>query len=458
MRLTRRQFTLGASAAAQPTRKPPSILFIQADDLRFDDMSSIGNTVLKTPNLDRIAAGGVRFENAFVTTAICCCSRACVLTGQNMRRHGIEDFAKPLSAAQMAKTYPVLLRNAGYRTAFLGKFAIGAPNPGILNLSLPKDQFDFWYGFPQSINFKQTVNGKDRHLTPLMTEKAIEFLRSVPSDQPFAMSLNFKEPHGPFNYFDPGRPSRYKDAAIPAPSTHTKEDFEALPEFLRRSLNGNKDGQWPAGAEEKRVADTRIDYHLVAGVDEAVGKIMAVLAELDRDRETVVIFTSDNGSMRGAHGLTGKWIMFEESIRVPLVIRDPRLPASRRGTVRKEMALNIDLAPTILSLAGVPADPGMQGRDLSPLLADRKRPWRSDWYYEHTYNTPPARLPIPRTEGVRGERWKYVRYPGTKPVYEQLFDLAADPVERNNLAEKPEHRSLLSRLRRRCDELRRAAA
>lgn len=460
MSISRREFAklVAAGGAAQAAARRPNIVFILADDLRFDDLSAVGNTVLRTPNLDRLAKDGIRFENAFVTTAICCCSRASVLTGQHMRRHGVEDFKRPLSAAQMEKTYPVMLRKAGYRTAFLGKFAVGQPTAENRELALPKHQFDFWYGFPQSIDFRQEIDGQVRHLTPVMTEKAISFLQSTPADQPFLLSLNFKEPHGPFNYFDPDRPSQYKDVPIPAPATHTRADFEAEPEFLRRSLNGNKDGQWPADAEEKRLEETRISYHLVAGIDEAVGKVMATLRELNRDGETIVIFTSDNGSFRGAHGFTGKWIMYEESIRVPLIIRDPRMPAKLRGTLCKEMALNIDMAPTMLAMAGVTADPGMQGLDLTPIVAGRKMSTRQEWFYEHTYNTDAPRLPIARSEGVRGTRWKYIRYPETKPVFEQLFDLAADPVERHNLAGKAEHRSMLARMRRRCDELKRASA
>lgn len=462
MPLSRRQFPAAAAATAsavlRSAPRAPSIVFIQADDLRYDDLSVIGNPVLRTPNLDQLAAAGTRFENAFVTTAICCSSRASVLTGQHMRRHGIEDFERPLSAAQMEKTYPVLLRRAGYRTAFLGKFAIGAPKPEIEKLSLPAHQFDYWFGFPQSINFRQEADGKVRHLTPLMTENAIGFLRSTPRGQPFCLSLNFKEPHGPFNYFDPDRPNRYTNSAIPAPATHTRADFESQPEFLRRSLNGNKDGAWPANADQQRVAETRTSYHLVAGVDEAVGRVMAALRELDRDGDTMVIFTSDNGSFRGAHGFSGKWLMYDESIRVPLIVRDPRAPARLRGSVRPEMALNIDLAPAMLSLAGLPAGPGMQGRDLTPLLAGRNVPWREDWFYEHTYNTRPPRLPIARTEGVRTTRWKYTRYPDAEPAYEQLFDLASDPVERHNLAGQPGHQRTLTALRRRCDELKKDAA
>jgi arylsulfatase A-like enzyme len=464
MNLSRREFCQAGAAAGMATPataaagQRPNILFIQADDLRFDDLSCIGNPVIRTPNLDKLAEEGTRFRNAFVTTAICCCSRACVLTGQHMRRNGIEDFERPLLASQFAETYPALLRKAGYRTAFLGKYAIGTPKPELRELSLPSHQFDHWLGFPQSIDFRQVVDGKVRHLTPLMTESAIGFLRSTPASQPFCMSLNFKEPHGPWNYFDPDRPNRYKDVPVPAPETHTRADFDSQPEFLRKSLNGYASGQWPADAEQKRLETTRTCYHLVAGVDEAVGKVMAALRELGRDGNTVVLFTSDNGSFQGAHGFYGKWIMYEESIRVPLIIRDPRLPANLRGKLRDEMALNIDLAPTMLALAGVTAPDRMQGASLKPLVEGRTVNWREDWFYEHTYDTFPNRLPIPWTEGVRTTRWKYTRYPGITPVYEQLFDLEADPIERYDLAKKPEHQTRLAALRARCVELGRGAA
>lgn len=454
---TRRHF-LGAAAscggalAAQARR--PNILFIQTDDQRFDDLGCYGNPVIQTPHLDQLARDGVRFRNHFVTTAICCCSRASVLTGQHMQRHGIRDFATPLSAAQFKESYPAILRRNGYRTAYLGKYAIGNPTADIASLSLPAAEFDYWLGFPQSINFKQSVDGKVRHLTPLMTEKAVSFIESTPANQPFCMSLNFKEPHGPWNYFDPDRPSRYEQSSVKPPSSYTREAFEALPEFLRKSLNGNESGKWPDDPAKKFLDDVRTCYHLVSGVDTAVGQVMAALRKSNRDGDTVVIFTSDNGSMRGAHGLWGKWIPYEESIRVPLIIRDPRRASGVRGSTRDQMTLNIDIAPTILGLAGVPSSPGMQGRSLEPVLRDAKSPSREEWFYEHTYETPPARLPIPPSEAVRTPQWKYARYTTQKPVYEQLFDLKADPTERRNLAGDAAHQSTLAKLRSRCDTLR----
>lgn len=435
--------------AAERTR--PNILFMLTDDQRYDDLGCMGNSIIQTPNLDKLAAEGVIFENTFVTTAICCTSRASILTGQHMRRHGIYDFATPLSSAAMDNTYPVLLRKSGYRTGFLGKMAIGATSKEIRHLSLPADKFDFWFGFPQSINFRQVVDGEERFLTTLLADKAIEFLKTNPADKPFCLSISFKTPHGPWNYFDPHAPDPYEQTEIPPPASYTQEDYEAQPEFLRESLNGS--GPWPANPREKFLNNARTCYRLITGMDAAVGRIMATLRELDLDDNTVVIFTSDHGSLRGTHGLFGKWIMYEESIRAPLIVRDPRLPAPLRGTRRSQMVLNIDLAPTMLAIGGLDIPAEMQGQDIGPLLRNERVAWRSEWFYEHTYNTRPPRRPIAKSEGVRTERWKYIRYTDYDPPYEQLFDLQQDPGEHHNLAGKSEFADVLTDMRARRERL-----
>ncbi len=183
---------------------------------------------------------------------------------------------------------------------------------------------------------------------------------------------------------------------------------------------------------------------------------MAALRRLNLDGNTVVIFTSDNGSLRGAHGLWGKWIPYEESIRVPPIVRDPRAPVASRGGTRDQMTLNTDIAPTILGLAGLPPAEAMQGRGLGPILQDGKIAGRDDWYYEHTYNPNPPRLPIAPSEAVRTRQWKYARYTKETPAFEQLFDLEKDPGERHNLAGHSAHQLTLAKLRTRCAALRAA--
>lgn len=437
--------------AAEASRRP-NILFFLLDDQPQVGLGASGNPHIKTPHMDQLAAEGMLFTNSFATTAICCSNRACILTGQHMRRHGIEDFQKPLSAEAFSETYPVLLRKAGYRTGYLGKFAVGWPRPEIKHLSLPADQFDFWYGFDQMIDFRQMVDGQPRYLTTLMTEKAREFLRTNPPDQPFCLTVAIKEPHGPWNFFDPDQPNIYEGVTIPPPGNMTPEAFQALPDFIRDSLSGAMNRRWTEKPETYQEW-MRTFYRLVTRADTAIGEIMAALRESGLDENTVVICTSDNGEMQGAHGLTGKWLMYEESIRVPLIIRDGRLPAELRGRRCDQMALGIDLAPTMLALAGVAIPERMQGNDLGPLVRGEPVEWRSDWYYEHTYAHPPQHK-IPRCEGVRTSDWKYVRYTDFNPAREQLFNLAADPHEEKDLAGDPSAGDMLVRLRQRCSEYR----
>ncbi|MBP7142317.1 MAG: sulfatase-like hydrolase/transferase [Opitutaceae bacterium] len=423
----------------------PNIVFFLTDDQPYSGLSATGGLGTQTPAIDRLAAEGVLFENAFATTAICCCSRASILTGQYMRRHGIEDFQKPLSDAQLALTFPVLLREHGYRTAFLGKFAVGSPEIDERR-ALPAHLFDLWYGFPQSVSFRQTEGGRTRYLTTLMTEKAVEFMDATPRDQPFCLIMALKEPHGPLDYQDPEFTPPAEAGPITRPSTLTHAAFDHLPAVVRESLAASPRLIDSSTAFESYV---RLRNAYIARADLAVAQVRAALAARGLDRNTVVIFASDHGVFMGAHGLNGKWLMYEESIRLPLIISDPRLPVSTRGR-RTAMALNIDLAPTFLAIAGVPIPTSMQGGDLQPLLRDPAARIHTDWFYEHVF-TDSGRRPIPKVEGVRTERWKYIRYPGTHPLVEELFDLAVDPHEESNLAGLPDQRAMLGDLRTRCD-------
>lgn len=364
-----------------------------------------------------------------------------------MYQHGIADFRTPLAADAFDRTYPVLLRKAGYRTGYLGKYAVGNPGMGDHALSLPESKFDFWYGFPQNINFRQTVGGNARHLTQLMTDKAIEFLEAA-NDQPFCLTVAFKEPHGPFNYFDPNAPNEYEGVELLPSPTFSQQDFDAQPEFIRGSLNGDGGRRWLRNSEAYQ-KDLRTFYRTVTRADAAVGDILSALERLGLDDNTVVIFSSDHGSLLGDHGLSGKWLMYENSIRVPMIVYDPRA-AREEGHRRDEIVLSIDLAPTMLDLAGLEIPESMQGVSLVPLFKPQPTSWRSHFYYQHTYNTDPPRSPIAVTEGVRTDRWKYIRYPEVEPVFEQLFDLKTDPLERTNLVAQPEQAARLLELRTLC--------
>jgi len=461
MKRTRRDFlkTIGVAGVAAiasrasmgAVKKRPNILFMFADDQAQNCLGYAGNPIIQTPNLDRLAEDGVYFENAFVTTAICCSSRASILTGQYTRRHGITDFRKPLSEEAFANTYPALLRKAGYRTGYLGKFAVGWPDEGIKHLSLPADKFDYWYGFPQMIDFEQKIDGQSHYLTDVITEKAIEFLQTNPPDQPFCLTIAFKEPHELHNYFDPDFPDLYKGVNIPPAKTMTRDAYNKVPEFIRNSLNITGDSADLLGNPQDYQKSLRTVYSLISRMDMAVGIIMSGLGALGLDDNTIVIWASDNGRFLGEHGLEGKWLMYEESIRIPLIIRDPRQDFSLRGRRVRQMALNIDLAPTMLGFAGVSIPKQMQGENLAGIVAGSNRILRQDWYYEHFYDHNGKIRP---SEGVRTDEWKYIRYPKENPPFEQLFHLLEDPYELDNLAQNADYGTILTRLRNRCDAYR----
>lgn len=441
---------LPSGRAAETQR--PNIVFLLSDDQPLRAMSHL-DPWFHTPNIDRLAEDGIEFKNGFVDCSVCCVSRASILTGQHNIRHRIHSFDDPLSKDQLEQSFPVLLRRAGYRTALLGKYAIGHTRSAPAELCLPADQFDLWYGFQQGPSYSQTVDGKERYLTSVMEEKAIQFMRETPDDQPFMVYMCLPEPHGqggkggPWNFRDPQFELAPPTAPATEPETMTKDAYSRLPEAIKNSTNGTA-----LGAHRKKYPQymaTVRDY--VARTDLAVGRIRNALKEIGRDENTVIIFTSDHGSMWGAHGITGKWNMYEESIRVPMIIYDPRLPDSAVG-IRDQMALTIDLTATIMDLAGVPALQ-MQGISLLPVLSDPNTKGREDWYFHHDVRSAKKGKPLPRSEGVRTESWKYIHYIGTDPVQEELFDLETDPKEKSNLVGKPEHAAMLYQLRDRCAEL-----
>jgi arylsulfatase A-like enzyme len=202
---------------------------------------------------------------------------------------------------------------------------------------------------------------------------------------------------------------------------------------------------WRFDNEAKRRSMTRGYYRMISGVDRVVGRVLDELRRLRLDGDTIVLFTSDNGYFLGERGFAGKWLIHEESIRVPLIVRDPRAAAERRGVTAGPMVLNIDLAPTILELAGVAVPDTYQGRSLTGWLSGDVPAWRHDFLYEHLFDHPK----IPKSTGVRTEHWTYVRYFEQEPPFEELYDLRADPGQVNNLAGDSEHGAVLRRLRAR---------
>lgn len=431
----------------------PNILFILTDDLRWNALGCMGNTQVLTPHIDRLAQQGVLFKNHFVTTSICCCSRASILTGQYVRRHGIGDFSKPFTGEQWAETYPALLRQAGYRTGFIGKFGVGNDRA----IHAMSRQFDYWRGLPgQGGNYFIEPGDPSRtHASARFGTQALEFLDGQPGDQPFCLSISFTAPHArdqqPREFTPDDRDEAlYADITIPQPATARDSYFERLPKSVQTS-EARKRWHGRFDTAEKFQSSTKDYYRLISGIDREVGRIMAELATRGLANNTVVIFTSDNGFALGDRGLADKWFMYEESLRVPLILYDPRQPGEQRGRTENAMTLNIDFAPTLLEFAGLTPPAGMQGCSLIPLMVNaHPANWRTEFFYEHHFG-PEI---IPPSEGVRTDRWSYIRWVNEKPPLEELYDLRADPLQAHNLTNGPAHAATLAQLRTRWEKYR----
>lgn len=420
--------------------KRPNIIFVLTDDQRFDALGAAGNTIIKTPNLDKLAKKGLLFANAYVTTSICCVSRASILSGQYESRHGINDFSTDFSPLALQNTYPQLLKKSGYKIGFVGKYGVGE-NP-------PSEDFDYWScnkkGQPPYIY--RNAQGKPVHHTDSVSHDIEIFLNRFADKGPFCLSVGFKAPHEldgkPPRYITQARfDNLYRDVTIPVPETADPKYWASFPDFFRTDVNVGRDRwNWFFSTPEKYQESVKDYYRLVTGVDEAVGKMMAQLKSLGIDKNTVIIFMGDNGFYLGEHGLEGKWYGHEESIRVPLIVYDPH--SKNNGRKVEDMVLNIDIAPTILSLAGATVPSNMQGR---PLLGrfDNGKPKRTDFFYEHTYNKSPK---IPRVEGVVGKEFKYMNF--IEHGYEELYDTKKDPKETKNLAGEKRYAAKLDEMRK----------
>ncbi|MEW4454244.1 sulfatase [Bremerella sp. JC817] len=422
----------------------PNLIFLLTDDQRFDALGCMGNPVIKTPNIDRLAQEGVVFDNAFATTAICATSRASFLTGQYARRHGVVDFKTVLTPEAFSETFPALLRKAGYRTAFIGKWGVGN--------NLPADQYDYWKGFAGQ--GKYFVDGQP-HMTRRLENQTLEFLDTCQPDEPFCLQVSFKAAHcqdGPGWQFQhaPEYADYYAEDGITPASTANEVGYQKLPSQLQGGESRVRWGRRFDGDEmyQKNVKDY---YRLLTGVDDFVGAMTKKLAEKKLADNTVIVYTSDHGFFLGEHGLAGKWLMYEPSIRIPMIIYDPRLPKADRGQRCDDIVLSIDVAPTLLTLAHVPVPSSMQGSSLTPFLTGQHpADWRTEFLYEHLF----PHATIPQSEGVRSEDWKYISYEKTQPKLEQLFDLKNDPQEENNLIDDPKFAKQRDAMRARLDQMR----
>jgi arylsulfatase A-like enzyme len=436
---------IGSAADHTPPtdREPLNIVLLYADDWRHDTLGVAGHPVVETPALDSLSQESIRFTNSYVTTSICDVSRASLLTGQWMSRHGGKDFERfktPLEA-----TFPSILRENGYHVGYVGKWHNG---------EFPAELFDYgtaYYGH----HWFETDDGEQIHVTERNEEDALEFLRTRPDGKPFCLIVSFFAPHAEDAHPDqflpqPESMTLYEGVSVPVPENATEDSWRRLPDFFDENNEGRNRWHWRFDEPEKYQRMMKNYYRLISEVDAVSGRILRELEKRDLLDQTLVIFTTDNGYFHGEHGLADKWYPYEESIRVPLILRDPRVENGQRGSLVEAITLNVDLAPTILAAAGLEAPEGMQGRNLTPLYSADKNPaWREDFFYEHPTILNPSF--IPASQALVRKDWKYIYWP--EHNVEQLFDLSNDPREENDLASSPHDTQKLREMRQRFETL-----
>lgn len=431
--LQTRVTVLNAAPAGAPARRP-NIIVMVTDDQRYDALGVVQRELgerarfpfFETPHLDRLAAGGARFRNAFVTHSLCSPSRASVLTGLQTSGHGIRDNRTPFRSLE---TWAAALGAAGYRTGYFGKWHMGRQEdrPGFADVFTFVDQGDYPNCRVLRNGVWETTHGWVDDVT---TTEAIRFIEKSGS-APFALYLGFKSPHDP-RQPPPRYAGLYADQTIAEPAS-----FRARPPFPW----GDPNRPWNPASKD------RLNYfRCLRGVDDNVGRVLDALAAQGILEDTLILFSGDNGYYLGEHGLGDKRSAYEESIRIPLLAHYPRRIAA--GTRVDALALNIDLAPTILEVAGVSPRWTMHGASLVPLFGgSAPARWRTEFLYEN-YQDPEYPDVTFDILSLRTEHAKRVEYPG-RPEWTQVFDLRTDPLEMRNLAQDPAAASLSEDLRER---------
>ena len=438
------------SAIAQPSsntgRKPRNVIFILSDDHRYDFMGFLNKPkFLETLNMDRMAREGAYIKNATVSTALCSPSRASILTGQYAHKHGVVD--NNTSVPEGTRFFTQDLQKAGWKTAFMGKWHMGGASDE------PRPGFDKWISFRgQGVYFNPTFNidgeqvKREGHVSDLLTDYALEWLKNdCNPDKPFMLYLSHKAVHA---MFEPAKRhlGRYENVELEYPKSmaYTEENYKGKPDWVRQQRNSwhgvdyMYHGQMDFDTFYRRYCETLLS------VDESIGRVIKYLEDNNLAEDTLVMYMGDNGFVFGEHGLIDKRHMYEESMRVPFLAWCPGMikPAS----VIEELIQNIDIAPTILDVAGLEIPDRMDGKSFLPILQGKKIPWRDAAFYEYYWerNFPHT----PTTHGVRTDRYKYIHYHGIWDI-DELYDLENDPEEMKNLIDSPEHQKLIKQLNNR---------
>lgn len=494
----------------------PNVIFILTDDQRLDSLPIYGNSFVKTPHIDALAKESVVFDKASVTSAICAPSRATYFLGQYERRHAVNfNSGYAMSKEAWGRSYPVMMKKAGYYTGYVGKNHVPVGEDGY-KTGYMDESFDFWYAGHGHMKFYSKhhheifKDAKANTQVEIVREAAQSFLRgntfiagaktfldARPDGQPFCLSICLNVPHGASTSEMTMLPTdpelyrtRYRDRMeeIEFPSTYlAKKDVKTpkLPLDVLHTESRQNIYNYVNTPESLRERMVR-QYQTITGIDLMLGEIRQHLEDHNLADNTVIVLSSDHGLLLGEYGLGGKSLNYESCLAVPLIIHDPRLPDSRKGIRSQALAQSIDIAPTLLEMAGALLPSSVQGVSLVPVLEGRTDFVRSFAWAENLWSNV---FGNPRCESVRNQRFKYIRYfensrelwaekrksgnkskshvdsaeerrlyenwgvasiKGEKPVYEELFDLENDPTESINLVNDPVYSEQLSLLRACC--------
>tara|TARA_R110002096_G_scaffold16106_49_gene55333 strand:- start:1466 stop:3661 length:2196 start_codon:yes stop_codon:yes gene_type:complete len=442
---------LVCSLSTLSAQQPPNIVFFFTDDQTTSTLACYGNPIVQTPNIDDLAKRGVRFENAFVSHSICWVSRTTILSGLVGRSFGTADEPDKARPDAVETLYSDILREKGYRTGYFGKWHAKMPKE-----FKKEDHFDEFEAIGRNPFYKKQPDGSLRHETEVIVDRGIEFVKSQPKGKPFALNLWFNACHAEDSDRRPGIghfpwpravDGMYEDYKIYPPKLNDPAILDAQPDFLKTSINRER-YFWRWNTDEKYQTNMRAYFRMVSGIDGAIGRFRQALEEAGLADNTIIVYSADNGYHMGNRGFAGKWSHYEESLRVPLIICDPRVPKNQQGKVTDALALNVDLPATFLDWAGADIPERYQGHSLQPIVnAEKPADWRSETFHEHFA----VRNRIPAFEGIRNERFKYVRY-FDHGDHEFLHDLKTDPDELVNLADSPEYAPMLKEMRERTDQ------
>jgi arylsulfatase A-like enzyme len=421
----------------------PNIVFILTDDQRWDALGVAGNQIIKTPQMDELAKKGVYFKNAFSTTPICAASRASILTGLYERTHNY-TFQKPALQSQYTNLmYPKILKDKGYHVGFYGKLGVAIDRP-----EQYFDESDFYDRGSRSDKggyFYKKIGSDTVHLTRYAGQQAQDFISNAPKDKPFCLSVSFSAPHGHDSsveqyFWQKKSDALYEKDFFSEPSLGEDLYFDRLPAEVKNGFNRVR-WKWRFDTPEKYQRMMRGYYRMITEIDDEIGALKNILAKKGLAENTIFIVMGDNGYFTGDRQLADKWLMYDPSIRIPLIIYDPRMPNKSRTV--SDMVLNIDITKSILDFAGIKSPGNYQGESLKPYLNRPAYSLQRDFILiEHLWKLPD----IPSSEGIRTDKWKYFRYRFINAP-EELYDLKKDPLETKNLAQEQSHQKILRKLR-----------